>query len=296
METINDSMDHEPPVFESYYKKLGLVLVDRALMEEMDTDKYKPYIKVLYVPSGYSVVVDFKEYVTESPSLFFINSNQYFRIQGVGGKKGYLIYYNRDFYCVQIHDAEVACDGLLFNNLSNMPMTRLKADDMVRVDNIFGALREELNEEQGQQEEMLRIYLKQLIIFATRLWKVQELGERERSLENDTNFFRQFSLLVETHYKEKHAVSDYAEILGLAPKTLTHKLRRMNLSHPNEVIKDRIILEAKRLLIHTSMSAKQIAYHLGYEDPGYFNRLFTSKVGENTSDFRKKYNQGKMSN
>ncbi|HET7002186.1 MAG TPA: helix-turn-helix domain-containing protein, partial [Puia sp.] len=82
----------------------------------------------------------------------------------------------------------------------------------------------------------------------------------------------------------------------MAPKTLTHKLRKMNLSQPNEIIKDRIILEAKRLLIYTSMSAKQIAYYLGYDDPAYFNRLFTLKAGDNTSGFRKKYNQGKMYN
>ena len=75
--------------------------------------------------------------------------------------------------------------------------------------------------------------------------------------------------------------------MGIAPKTLTHRLRKMNMAQPNEVIKDRIILEAKRLLIYTEMSAKQIAYALGYEDPAYFNRLFSSKVGDNTSNFRK---------
>jgi AraC-like DNA-binding protein len=65
------------------------------------------------------------------------------------------------------------------------------------------------------------------------------------------------------------------------------------LSQPNEVIKDRIILEAKRLLTYTQMSAKEIAYHLGYDDPAYFNRLFAQKVGDTTTNFRNKYLQGK---
>jgi AraC-like DNA-binding protein len=51
------------------------------------------------------------------------------------------------------------------------------------------------------------------------------------------------------------------------------------------------MLEAKRLLIHTSMSAKEIAYFLGYDDPAYFNRLFASKVGDSTSGFRKRFSQ-----
>lgn len=286
-------MEKQTYFFESIYKKLGLQYVDQQTMQEIGTDKYKPYIKVLYLPPGYTITIDFRQYVTEAPSLFFINSNQYLSIGQLGEEEGYLIHYNRDFYCVQIHDVEVACDGLLFNNLQNMPMTRLNPENTRIVDNIFRSIKEELKIVQAQQEEMLRIYLKQLIIFATRLWSAQQLGDLPNSPDADTGFFRRFSLLVETHYKEKHAVSDYAAIMGLAPKTLTQKLRRMNLTHPNEVIKDRIMLEAKRLLIHTSMSAKEIAYHLGYEDPAYFNRLFTSKAGENTSDFRKKYNQGK---
>jgi len=58
-------------------------------------------------------------------------------------------------------------------------------------------------------------------------------------------------------------------------------------------LKDRILLEAKRLLIHTTLSAKEIAYDLGYEDPAYFNRLFSKKIGDAPNVFRKKYLEGK---
>src|SRR5687768_3333890 len=105
-------MDNQKYLFESIYKKLGLQYVDEMTMKDLDTDKYKPYIKVLFLPPGYTITIDFKQFVTEAPSLFFVNSNQHVSIQQLGEKEGYLIYYNRDFYCVQIHDAEVACDGL----------------------------------------------------------------------------------------------------------------------------------------------------------------------------------------
>jgi AraC-like DNA-binding protein len=95
--------------------------------------------------------------------------------------------------------------------------------------------------------------------------------------------------LVEKHYKEKHGVADYADLLLMAAKTLTHRFKRLNLPQPNEVIKNRLILEAKRLLVHTSLSAKEIAYELGYEDPAYFSRLFQLKTGESPSVFRSKY-------
>ncbi|KUY30636.1 helix-turn-helix domain-containing protein [Elizabethkingia ursingii] len=281
---------------ESLYKRLGLHRVSQTDLKEVNSEKYKSYIKILYLPADYIITVDFKQYATDSSSIFFINSNQHFSIEKAGEESGLMIYYNRDFYCVQIHDSEVACDGILFNNLSNIPVIGLSPTDKIMITYIFKAIEEEFKVVKAQREEMLRVYLKQIIILSTRLWSKQHLDKVHDATDNDTAFFRQFSLLVENHYREKHTVSDYAKLMGIAPKTLTHKLRKMNMAQPNEVIKDRIILEAKRLLIYTEMSAKQIAYALGYEDPAYFNRLFSSKVGDNTSNFRKKYNEGKMYN
>lgn len=289
-------IENQQYVLESFYKKMGLHRVSRIDQEEVNSEKYKQYIKVVYLPEDYTVTVDFRQYTTEAPTIFFINSNQHFRIENVGDEPGLMIYYNRDFYCIQIHDAEVACDGLLFNNLSNIPMIILNPTDAIMITHILKAVQDEFKVTQAQREEMLRVYLKQIIILSTRLWSVQHLDKVNDGIDHDTAFYRQFSLLVENHYKEKHTVADYADIMGIAPKTLTHRLKKMNMSQPNEVIKDRIILEAKRLLIHTAMSAKQIAYHLGYEDPAYFNRLFSLKVGASPSNFKKKYIEGKMYN
>ncbi|TCN59879.1 helix-turn-helix domain-containing protein [Flavobacterium circumlabens] len=265
---------NNPKIFESNYKKLGFKVLSPDSMEEINGDYYKPYIKVLYLPEDYAVTIDFKRYKTRTPSLFFINSN-------------------RDFYCVQIHDAEVACDGLLFNNIFEMPMTALPDKEVFFVEGIFNQIQEEFDTPDASQEEMIRTYLKQLIIKATRIWKVQQLGILNTEPSREVDFFRDFSRLVEIHFRTKHTVADYADILGVAPKTLSNKFNRLELTQPNDIIKDRIILEAKRLLGYSSLSVKEIAYQLGYEDPAYFNRLFTNKVGDTPSNFKKKYLQGK---
>ncbi|QSW89370.1 helix-turn-helix domain-containing protein [Flavobacterium endoglycinae] len=280
-------------VFESNYKKLGFLILNQETVDEINSDDYKAYIKVLYLPEDYLITIDFKQYQTTSPSLFFINSNQYLQITKEGKKQGYFMYYNRDFYCVQIHDAEVACDGLLFNNIFEMPMTVLPEKEVVFIEGIYDQIQEEFVSPDSSQEEMIRTYLKQLIIKATRIWKVQQLGVLNDEPSKEVDFFRDFSRLVEIHFRSKHTVADYAEILGVAPKTLSNKFNRLELSQPNDIIKDRIILEAKRLLGYSSLSVKEIAYQLGYEDPAYFNRLFTNKVGDTPSNFKKKYLQGK---
>jgi AraC family transcriptional activator of pobA len=278
-----------PKTFEYNYKKLGFLTLNEENTSILNNEQYKSFIKILFLPKGYALTIDFIQYTTTQESLFFVNSNQFLQIQRAGNEKGYFIFYNRDFYCVQIHDAEVACDGLLFNNVYNMPMTVLNPTDSTRIENLFLQINEELELQDSSEEEMIRTCLKQLLLRATRLWKQQQLGQTMQNQDVEMEFFRQFSLLVEIHFTSKHTVADYADLLHLAPKTITHKFKRLGLSQPNEIIKDRIILEAKRLLIHTTKTAKEIAYQLGYEDPAYFNRLFTIKTGESPVSFRKKF-------
>ena len=170
-----------------------------------------------------------------------------------------------------------------------MPMTAVPCEESTFINSLFVQMEDEFSLKDCSQEEMLRTYLKQLFIKSTRLWKTQHLDGLMAQQNNDVEFFRRFTQLVEANYKEKHTVADYADILTIAPKTLTHKFKRLNLPQPNEIIKSRIILEAKRLLVHTSKSAKEIAYDLGYEDPAYFSRLFFIKTGETPFGFKSKY-------
>lgn len=279
--------------FESSYKKLGFIVIDEQTSSGLINELYKSYIKILYLPSGYILNIDFKQYTTSGPALFFINGNQYIHMLKYGPEPGYFIYYNRDFYCIQIHDAEVACDGLLFNNIYNMPMTEIPQQDIKIIDTIYEQIQYEFELRASSQEEMIRTYLKQLIIRATRIWKQQQLGKLNEEPQKEIEFFRDFSRLVEIHFREKHTVADYADLLGVAPKTLSNKFNRLDLAQPNDIIKERIMLEAKRLLNYSDLSVKEISYRLGYDDPAYFNRLFTKKTGDTPSNFKKKYLSGK---
>ncbi|MVM33917.1 helix-turn-helix domain-containing protein [Spirosoma sp. HMF4905] len=279
----------EPIYFESNYKKLGLLPLNQTTFLQANQEKYKPYIKILYLPEEYCLTVDFNQFRTRQPSLFFINSNQFVQLQSAGPAAGFLIYYNRDFYCIQMHDEEVACDGLLFNNVYQMPMTVLSGDECLVIGQAFAQIQRELSQQESAHEEMIRTYLKQVIIRATRLWKQQQAGTL--TVAADLDLFRDFSRLVDIHYRDKHNVADYAQLLAVAPKTLSNKFNRLNLTPPNEIIKDRILLEAKRLLMYSSLSIKEIAYQLGYEDPAYFNRLFTGKTGETPAIYKKKIRQ-----
>ncbi len=281
-------MNSATSIFESNHKKLGLISFDSSSLDLVNGETFRHYIKILLIPTGYALTVDFTAYETQNPTLLFINTNQYLDIQSANESKAFLIHYNRDFYCIQIHDEEVACDGLLFNNIFENPIVDLSGDELHAIPQLFAQISNELDFQDRSSEEMIRTYLKQIIIRATRQWKKQNLQNETLDLVSmDQDFFRNFSRLVNIHYREKHSVADYADLLNLAPKTLSNKFHKLNLENPNEMIKNRIVLEAKRLLLYSELTIKEIAYQLGYEDPAYFNRIFTQKSGKTPAAFRK---------
>lgn len=277
--------------FESNYKSFEWMHIhSKEQRDSFNIHPYKKDISILFIPKGEHLRIDFNDFVTNKPTMFFCG---YQRIQILKGENITVLNYNRDFYCIQIHDAEVACDGLLFQNAGQSQATELSHEEYLIIQNLFSEIAKELLLKDSSMEEMIRILLKQIIIRATRLWKEQQLPDKVSEVPAEVEFYRNFNQLVEIHFKKWHSVSDYAEILGLTAKTLSNKFNRLNLLQPNEIIKNRILLEAKRLLCFTDWSVKEIAYELGYEDPAYFNRLFTGKVGDSPVVFRKSFNKGK---
>ena len=251
------------------------------------------FIKIVFLKAGSHAIVDFKEYHLAQDGFFFINAGQYFWFDD--NCNGAILFYNRDFYCVEIHDKEVACDGILFHNIYDVPVVLMDTTSSANLQLILKDILSELELNDSGMEEMLRILLKQLIIKCTRLWKLYNTAET-KTVSGEVEFLRSFSQLVERNYLQHHTVAAYAGLLHISAKALNKRITRYCNTTPNDLIKNRIILEAKRLLVHTSLSIKEISYQLGYEDTSYFTRLFTKQVTNSPIAFRTKYRNSDQSN
>lgn len=97
-----------------------------------------------------------------------------------------------------------------------------------------------------------------------------------------------FKRLVEAHYTQGLTVERYAADLATTAPTLTRACRAVLGRAPAEVVQERLLLEAMRLLTYTASSIGQIAGHLGFADPAYFARFFKTRTGSTASDFRQK--------
>jgi len=268
------------------YKQFGNLNFTKQSFEEGKLDSVGEHIKIIFLPKNAIVQVDFQEIEVKSDSLLFINPKVV--IKPCETKEGQLLHFNRDFYCVEIHDQEVACDGILYNNVFEIPFIALDENQSEDIKRIVREIQFEMKNEDSNTEEMLRILLKTIILKSTRIWKQQHQLSEENQ-QADVQFLRRFSKLVEQHYKTLHTVADYADLLFLTPKNLSKKIGLVSKSTPNDIIKERIVLESKRLLAHTAMTVKEIAYSLNYEDDAYFIRFFTKNTGLSPISFRKQF-------
>jgi len=95
-----------------------------------------------------------------------------------------------------------------------------------------------------------------------------------------------FREAVEAHFRSGEGIEAYARRLGVAPSRLRAACAAVAGASPTALVHDRIMVEAKRMLLYTSMTVSEVAYDLGFEDPAYFSRFFAERAGRSPSAFR----------
>ena len=98
-----------------------------------------------------------------------------------------------------------------------------------------------------------------------------------------------FAKYVEQHYLKRRQVKVYADMLGVTANHLVETVRQTTGMTPGRILSDRLMLEAKRLLVHTQQSLSEIAYHLAFSDPSQFGRWFKNTGGLSPGKFRQEF-------
>ncbi|WJV52657.1 4-hydroxyphenylacetate catabolism regulatory protein HpaA [Pectobacteriaceae bacterium CE90] len=106
------------------------------------------------------------------------------------------------------------------------------------------------------------------------------------SVRGEMKLFQRFNRLVDDHFRDHFTVSDYSQHLGISESRLTELCKRFANQPPKRLIFERVLRDAKRLLLYSSQSVHQIAFTLGYKDPAYFARFFNRMEGCAPSKYR----------
>lgn len=192
--------------------------------------------------------------------------------------------FNREFYCISDHDSEVSCNGILFFGTQDLPIITIPKNQERKFNTLYEVFEDEFKTPDKIQGDMLQMLLKRLIIICTRLAKEQLIIKK---IDNDQiDIVRKFNVLVDTHYKTKRKVSDYADLLFKSPKTLSNLFALYNQKSPQQIILERLTLEAKRLIRFTNKQNQEIAYELGFNDPAHFSRFFKKMTNCSPTQYR----------
>ena len=248
--------------------------------------KDKSLYKFIWVQDGtLSIEIDHIPMTLEKNEIICLSALHHILIEEINGKYLTLLF-NSNFYCIFGHDKEVSCNGFLFNGTSNIMRLQLSESQADILAEITNRLSKEYQIKDNLQEEMLRTLLKRFIITCTRIAREKFSVSHEK--EKSFDIVRQYYVLVDSHFKEKKMVQDYADMLHRSPKTLSNLFMSYGLPSPLRIIHERVEAEAKSLLVYSSKSAKEIAEILGFEDISAFSRFFKNMTGESITDYKKR--------
>ena len=196
------------------------------------------------------------------------------------GKNGELISFKREI--LEEGDKEFLLDIFkIFNVQGEFSCLRMDKDAAVDLSNIYKLLSEEYN----KGPENLPIVKSLLKVFLLKLIQIKDLEFTDHDI-NQTRVY-EFLMLLESNFLTVRNTDFYAGKLGISSKRLNQILKDKLDKTGMQIIHDRIILEAKRLIIHSEQSIKEISFELGFSDRPYFSRFFKKQTGESPDTFQK---------
>ncbi|PSL48902.1 AraC family transcriptional regulator [Chitinophaga niastensis] len=242
------------------------------------------YHLVFFTAGGGSHTIDFERFPVKPGQLYFMIPGQVHSWFFSGKTEGYVMNVSADFFNAFLQDAEYVERFPFFSGVSAEGVVQLPKATAPVVTQLFEEMLKEIRGEQVYSQDLLRLKVLEMFIQVSRASR-----QKHAKQEPPHNYvlLRNFRKLVDQHYMQLHLPKDYAARLYVTPNYLNAFCRHMLGKSAGEIIRDRVLLEAKRLLINADMSIASIAYQLSFEDNSYFTKFFKKYAGVTPEEFRK---------
>jgi len=228
---------------------------------------------------------DFGAFPFQGPAMLFATPMQLIYIEEIIKIQYDILQFHSDFYCIEYHREEVACNGLLFNNIYIAPSLKLNGTDHQAFRRLIDQITDELS--YSSPSDIVLKSLLQLFLAKSSQVKAREIEKGTNNNLRDDKMER-FKELLEIHFLTLRKPADYAGLLLMTSNNLTKRCTKYFKKTPSHLITERLILEAKKQLHLTRKSIKEIAYALNFQDEFYFSRVFKKHTNESPQTFRDK--------
>ncbi len=246
--------------------------------------RHNYYEIFIFFGEGGTHTIDFENFEIRNNSVHFVSPGQVHRVERELGTFGYVILFSREFISLQKSNHALLYDLPYLHN-ANFPIINLDEADNQVLKSTIDQMEAELSGSAKHNEEMIRSYLKIFLMHCDRFHK--KLYPDDKNMYKSSTF-RDFRIELEENFISKHKVQDYCDLLSMSEKKLNELCKNITGMKVSDLISQRILLEAKRLLLHSDQSTKEIAYYLNYTDPAHFSKFFKLKTGQSPTDFRQK--------
>ncbi len=244
--------------------------------------KHSFYHLVYFTQGDGSQTIDF-EYVAVKPhQIYFMVPGQVHNWNFKGKVDGYIINFSAAFFQSFLLKAGYLDELPFFSGIVSDSVIDIPTDLQSTLINGFEELLNENESKRPLKPDMIRAILLKLFIAVSRL-----SNQHDNVPAYNYTLLRNFQKLIEKNYTTLKLPKEYAELLYITPNHLNALCSAMLGIPAGEVIRNRIALEAKRLLINRELSVAEIADQLNFADNSYFTKFFKKQAGVTPEEFRK---------
>lgn len=251
--------------------------------------KHNFYATFLFTSGFGTHEIDYQSYEIKPGSVFFLYPGQVHSWELSEDCDGMLFFHSLDFF-EKGNTGSSMKDFPFFQSNFTEKCFYLTNDQTMDIERILKNLYEESQNQLWKQQQMILSYVQQMYIKLNRFIENQSWINYNEA-RHYQKLFLEFELLVDTYFKEDKSATSYANRLHITQKHLSRVVKQMTNKTPTQVITERVILEAQRLMHFSKMNFQEIAHDLGYEDYAYFTRIFKKQTGETPTVFTQKYKE-----
>ncbi|GAB2972866.1 helix-turn-helix transcriptional regulator [Mucilaginibacter puniceus] len=249
--------------------------------------KHSFYHLVFFTKGSGMQTIDFENFAVRPNQIYFMIPGQVHSWAFKGEIDGYIINFSTTFFQSFLLKANYLEDLPFFSGITKDAVIDIPEQLQDKVINLFEELIAENETINPLGLDMVKSLMLQLFILVARL--NNDVAESVAPSYNYT-LLRSFQKLIEKNYMHLRLPKQYAELLYITPNHLNALCNDVLGMPAGEVIRNRIILEAKRLLINNDITVSEIANHLNFADNSYFTKFFKKLEGVTPEEFRKKSN------
>lgn len=242
------------------------------------------FYEILFLTEGSGThTIDLDEHIIKPNTIFFLSPGQIHDLVLSQDIKGFIFLFTAEFYLINKQDQNKLLELPFFYHISgnSLPLY-LKKEEAANFIDLFEQAIEENKNNQDDSSEIIRSLLDILLVKCKRCYPI-DVDEKSKK---SNLLVKRFKQLIEEKYQENLSVKEYAELLSVTANHLSETVKNLTGRTPTDLINDKMILEIKRLLIHTELTVSEIAFQLHFVDQSYFSRYFKKQTGISPGDFR----------